>query len=195
MSSRSLPPVDLGPEIVQLLLPQRPPMLMVDRILGVDLASPLPRLHAVRHVSANEPSLTGHFPQLGLVPGVITVEGLAQAAGLLGRLVVAAARWDGDLLAELAHLELGATLHPGFEQARGRTVTEWLGADAALHVVGSTNIKLLRPIFPGCRLDHRVELTRSLGAAWWFTVSTEVNGVLVASGTLGASTVAATWPP
>ena len=193
MPPRVLPAVDLGPEVVQLLLPQRPPMLMVDRIRGIDLEER--RLLAVRHVSANEPLVTGHFPQLGVVPGVITVEGLAQAAGLLGRILDAAERFDGDLVDALSNLERGATLHPGYSASAGAACTTFLAAGQHLHVVGSTSIKLLAPIFPGCRLDHHVELTRRLGEGWWFRVRTEVNGRPVAEGTLGASTVPSSWPP
>lgn len=191
----ALQSVDLGPEIVQLLLPQRRPMLMVDRVLGLDLGSARPSLLAVRHVSANEPLLAGHFPNVGMVPGVITVEGLAQASGLLGRLVDLQRTWIGELLDDLAHLELGATLQPGFDAARGRQATARLRSEGRLHVVGQTSVKLLAPIFPGCRLDHRVELTRRLGTGWWFTVSTEVAGKLVAQGTLAASTLEGGWPP
>jgi len=192
---RSLPTVSFGPEVVKALLPQRPPMLMVDRIRGLDLAASPPRLLASRYVSANEATVTGHFPQLGLVPGVITVEGLAQAAGLLGRLADAADRWTGDLLTDLQNLEHGATLHAGFDRQAGREFLDWLGSRELLHVVGATNIKLVRPIFPGCRLDHTVSLTRRLGLGYRFAVQSEVDGVLVAEGTLGASTVEAAWPP
>ena len=168
---------------------------MVDRIRGVTLDAARPRLLAVRYVSANEPSLGGHFPGLAMVPGVITVEGLAQACGLLGRIVETARTLDGDLLAGLANLERGATLHPGFDRDAGQRLAAWLRERARLHVVGATSIKLLRPIFPGCRLDHHVELTRQIGDGWRFQVRTEVDGAPVAEGTLGASTISASWPP
>ncbi len=61
-------------------LPHRYPFLLVDRVLtyedGVSLT-------AIKNVTVNEPFFVGHFPVQSVMPGVLMVEALAQAAGLL----------------------------------------------------------------------------------------------------------------
>jgi 3-hydroxyacyl-[acyl-carrier-protein] dehydratase len=61
-------------------LPQRYPMLMVDRVISVE---PGKRIVAVKNVSANEPYFQGHFPGRPIMPGVLILEAMAQTAGLL----------------------------------------------------------------------------------------------------------------
>ncbi|KQW02973.1 3-hydroxyacyl-ACP dehydratase FabZ [Rhizobacter sp. Root1221] len=61
-------------------LPHRYPILMVDRVLHIE---PGKDIKALKNVSANEPYFTGHFPSRPVMPGVLMVEALAQAAGLL----------------------------------------------------------------------------------------------------------------
>ena len=61
-------------------LPQRFPMLMLDR---VKLVEPGKRIVALKNVSANEPYFQGHFPGRPIMPGVLILEAMAQAAGLL----------------------------------------------------------------------------------------------------------------
>jgi len=62
------------------LLPHRYPMLLVDRVVSLD---PEKGIHAVKAVSFNEDFFQGHFPGRPIMPGVLQVEALAQAAGLL----------------------------------------------------------------------------------------------------------------
>ncbi len=61
-------------------LPHRYPFLMVDRVLELE---PGERLLGYKNVSYNEPYFTGHFPQKPVMPGVLIVEALAQATGIL----------------------------------------------------------------------------------------------------------------
>jgi 3-hydroxyacyl-[acyl-carrier-protein] dehydratase len=62
------------------LLPHRYPFLLVDRVVECD---PGQRLLAVKNVTVNEPHFTGHFPVKPVMPGVLIIEALAQATGLL----------------------------------------------------------------------------------------------------------------
>ncbi len=62
------------------VLPHRYPILLVDRVLEME---PGKRIVAMKNVSVNEPFFEGHFPGHPVVPGVLLVEGLAQAAGIL----------------------------------------------------------------------------------------------------------------
>ena len=61
-------------------LPQRYPVLMIDRVLECE---PGKRILALKNVSANEPYFPGHFPNKPVMPGVLILESMAQAGGLL----------------------------------------------------------------------------------------------------------------
>ena len=61
-------------------LPHRFPMLMIDRVLECE---PGKRIVALKNVSINEPFFPGHFPGVPILPGVLILEAMAQAAGLL----------------------------------------------------------------------------------------------------------------
>jgi len=63
---------------IRRLLAHRYPILLVDRVLDVTDQE----IVAIKLVSANEPFLQGHFPNLPIMPGVLILEALAQAAGL-----------------------------------------------------------------------------------------------------------------
>src|ERR1700675_7398 len=69
-------------EIQEILehLPHRYPMLLVDRVLECE---PGKRILAIKNVTINEPFFTGHFPHYPVMPGVLIVEALAQAAAIL----------------------------------------------------------------------------------------------------------------
>jgi len=61
-------------------LPHRYPMLLVDRVLECE---PGKRIRAIKNVTINEPFFSGHFPRHPVMPGVLVVEAMAQAAALL----------------------------------------------------------------------------------------------------------------
>lgn len=61
-------------------LPHRYPILLVDRVLELEAGK---RIRALKNVSVNEPYFVGHFPYRPVMPGVLMVEALAQAAALL----------------------------------------------------------------------------------------------------------------
>ena len=69
-------------DILQILerLPHRYPFLLVDRVLELEAGK---SIRALKNVTINEPFFSGHFPQRPLMPGVLIIEALAQAAGIL----------------------------------------------------------------------------------------------------------------
>ncbi|MEY3997335.1 MAG: 3-hydroxyacyl-[acyl-carrier-protein] dehydratase FabZ [Betaproteobacteria bacterium] len=62
------------------LLPHRYPFLLVDRVLDIEKGK---SIVAIKNVTMNEPYFTGHFPHRPVMPGVMMLEALAQAAALL----------------------------------------------------------------------------------------------------------------
>ena len=62
------------------LLPHRYPFLLVDRVISL---TPGEKIHAQKNVSMNEEFFNGHFPHFPVMPGVLIIEALAQAAGIL----------------------------------------------------------------------------------------------------------------
>jgi len=74
-------PVDVT-RIMQ-MLPHRYPFLLVDRVVELE---PHRRVRAIKNVSINEPFFLGHFPGRPVMPGVLVIEAMAQAGGLLSQL-------------------------------------------------------------------------------------------------------------
>ena len=68
-------------EEIRRFLPHRYPFLLVDRVLE---CVPGETITAIKNISVNEPQFTGHFPNQAIMPGVLIIEALAQATGLLG---------------------------------------------------------------------------------------------------------------
>jgi len=62
------------------MLPHRYPIIMIDRVLQIEASK---RIVALKNVSINEPVFSGHFPGYPVMPGVLILEALAQAAGIL----------------------------------------------------------------------------------------------------------------
>jgi 3-hydroxyacyl-[acyl-carrier-protein] dehydratase len=77
-------PLDV--ERIQKMLPHRYPFLLVDRVIEF---TPPKHLVALKNVSINEPFFQGHFPSHPVMPGVLIIEAMAQAAGLLTQLLQA----------------------------------------------------------------------------------------------------------
>lgn len=66
---------------IRTYLPHRYPFLLVDRVVEVNLGE---SIVAYKNLSINEPFFDGHFPDQPVFPGVLLVEAMAQAAGILG---------------------------------------------------------------------------------------------------------------
>ncbi len=73
-------PEKLDIEAIMRQLPHRYPFLMVDRVFECVAGE---RIHALKNVTFNEPFFPGHFPHRPVMPGVMIIEALAQAAGIL----------------------------------------------------------------------------------------------------------------
>ena len=65
---------------VKNFLPHRYPFLLIDRVVDIEIGK---SLTAIKNISFNEPQFTGHFPSQPIMPGVLIIEALAQATGIL----------------------------------------------------------------------------------------------------------------
>ena len=70
------------------LLPHRYPFLLIDRVMSYTL-EPEKTLTAIKNVSINEPFFQGHFPTTPVMPGVLILEAMAQACGVLAHVALA----------------------------------------------------------------------------------------------------------
>lgn len=74
-----MPEMDI--DQIKEILPHRYPMLLVDRVLECE--DSCQRIVAIKNVTVNEPFLQGHFPDYPIMPGVLQIEAMAQAGGVL----------------------------------------------------------------------------------------------------------------
>ena len=79
-TAEAVEPVGLDIYEILKILPHRYPFLLIDRVVEIIRAK---RIVAVKNVSVNEPYFVGHFPAGPIMPGVLVVEAMAQAGGVL----------------------------------------------------------------------------------------------------------------
>ena len=75
-------------------LPHRYPFLLVDRVTQLNLGE---SIVAYKNVTVNEPFFNGHFPDHPVMPGVLVIEAMAQAAGILGFKTMDKTPQDGSI--------------------------------------------------------------------------------------------------
>lgn len=180
----------LGSNVVELILPHRRPLLMVDEVTAY-AGSPVPTLDACKHVSANEIFFEGHFPGLHLWPGCLTIEGMGQACAILDAIdamrrgFVEAGHHADEVLSALRNIECGYRMEPGFHEADARQFLAILGQQKRSIAIGAAvNVKLHKPVFAGQRIDYHVSIVRNMDPMMRFDVEASVDGAAVASGTM-----------
>ena len=94
------------------LLPHRYPFLLVDKVKSLDLDKK--NIVAIKNVTFNEPHFTGHFPSLPVMPGVLIVEALAQAGGILAAKIFLDSKEDKSvLLTTIENAKFKKMVQPG----------------------------------------------------------------------------------
>lgn len=98
-------------EEIKTLIPHRYPFLLVDRVLDY---TPGKSIHAIKNVTVNEPAFMGHFPDYSIFPGVLILEALAQASGILGfKSVTDKSEGELFLFASIDNAKFKKPVHPG----------------------------------------------------------------------------------
>jgi len=90
---QELIPTPIESAEIMKLLPHRYPFLLIDRVMSYTL-EPEKTLTAIKNVSINEPFFQGHFPTTPVMPGVLILEAMAQACGVLAHVALAT---EGDI--------------------------------------------------------------------------------------------------
>ena len=95
-------------------LPHRYPFLLIDRVLSLEL-DPIKKLTGLKNVTINEPFFQGHFPRNPVMPGVLIIEAMAQAAGMLAHLAAEIAGKKGELyyLVKIDNARFSKVVVPG----------------------------------------------------------------------------------
>ena len=140
------------------ILPHRYPFLLVDRITEIIRTK---RIVAIKNVTANEPYFVGHFPDHPIMPGVLVVEAMAQAGGVL-------------LLTEFPDRDERLLLFTGIEKAKFRRpvapgdqlrievdVLVWRGTAGRMQGKAYVGDKLACEAIITCRLLHRPRKTEA----------------------------------
>lgn len=139
-------PMDI--EEIRRYLPHRYPFLLIDRIVEVEAGS---HIRAIKNVSVNEPFFQGHFPGKAVMPGVLVIEAMAQAAGILG--------------VKSGKKEMGLPDEPE--------------EDGIYFFVGIDKARFRRTVVPGDQLLLEVKLIRSRRGIWSFEAQASVDGNVV----------------
>ncbi len=127
---------------IMAMLPHRYPFLMIDRVLEL---SPGERVVALKNVSINEPHFTGHFPGQPVMPGVLVVEAIAQACGVMAMSAHPDMRQKQVFLLGLDGIRFRTPVRPGDQlriavQKTGEKRSIWF-FDADVTVEGKTVVE------------------------------------------------------
>lgn len=108
-------PVPIEVEQIMTMIPHRYPFLLIDRVIDYQL-EPEIKITAIKNVTLNEPFFQGHFPNHPVMPGVLIIEALAQAAGVLAYLARSAKSVGHDSIYYLVKVDkarFSKTVVPG----------------------------------------------------------------------------------
>ncbi len=125
-------------------LPHRYPFLLVDRVRE---CHPGEAIVCIKNVTVNEPFFNGHFPQRAIMPGVLIIESMAQACGLLA-----------------------------FKTRESQPAEIQPGESSLFFLVGVDKAKFKRPVEPGDTLVVSARFRRSARGIWFFDTEARIEG-------------------
>ena len=141
------------------LLPHRYPFLLVDRIVDMDGDR---SAMGIKNVAANEPYFQGHFPGFSILPGVLIIEIMAQAASFS------------------VYPYMAASVALGVESMARQFQCILVGVDSA---------RFRKPVVPGDTLRIETTVTKCRGRLWAFQCTALVDGQRVAEADLMANLI------
>jgi len=141
---------------IQKILPHRYPFLLLDRVTEVKIGD---KIEAYKNISISEPVFQGHFPGHPIYPGVMILEGMAQAGGILAFQSMIDKEPDLDVETKVVY---------------------FMSIDKA---------KFRNPVVPGDKLTYDIGLIKNKGPVWVFDGKSYVDGKLVAEAELKAMIV------
>src|SRR5215467_14807229 len=146
---------------IQRILPHRYPFLLIDRVVDLERRK---RIVALKNVTINEPFFAGHFPGLPVMPGVLIVEAMAQAGGVL-------------LFTEVEDRDSKLVLFTGIDRAKFRRpvlpgdqlriqveVKVWRGNAGRMYGRAYVGDKLAAEAVVSCRLVDRTRQNKTSSA-------------------------------
>ena len=131
--------MELGITEIMKILPHRPPMLLVDRILEID---PFHSATGIKNITMIEPQFVGHFPGHPIMPGVLILEAMAQVGGV-AMLYPEAHRGKIEMLGGMEHVKFKHPVVPGDQLVTKAEIVRVRGNFGLLHADGYVKDKLV----------------------------------------------------
>jgi 3-hydroxyacyl-[acyl-carrier-protein] dehydratase len=141
---------------IEKILPHRFPFLLIDRVVEI---APKESIKAYKNVTIGEHIFQGHFPGHPIYPGVMIIEGMAQAGGVLAFKSMEVDEPDLD------------------------------ASDKVVYFMSIDRAKFRNPVTPGDRLDYTLSVIKNRGKIWVLDGKAFVNDELVAEAELKAMIV------
>ena len=140
-------------EEIMKILPHRPPMLLVDRILEID---PFKSATGLKNITMNEPQFAGHFPGCPIMPGVLVLEAMAQVGGV-AMLYPDEHRGKIALFGGMENIKFKKPIVPGDALITKAEIVKVRGEFGVLHADGFVDEKLV------AQADFKFALKKSEG--------------------------------
>jgi 3-hydroxyacyl-[acyl-carrier-protein] dehydratase len=149
---------------IMAILPHRYPFLLIDRVIEMERRT---RVVAIKNVTMNEPHFTGHFPDYPIMPGVLTIEAMAQAGGALLLTEFSAAEREEKLMVftgiDEAHFRRPVV--PGDQLRIEVTVLNWRSRMVKMKGVCTVEGKVAADAIITCQLVPKVRKPKAEAAA------------------------------
>ena len=160
----SVPAEKITMDILEIMsiLPHRYPFLLIDRVIEME---PRTRVVAIKNVTINEPHFVGHFPDYPIMPGVLTIEAMAQAGGTL---LLTEIPDRGDKLMVFTGIEeakFRRPVLPGDQLRIEVTVLHWRSRAVKMHGVCTVDGKVVADAKITCQLVPRAHSGKAGEAA------------------------------
>jgi 3-hydroxyacyl-[acyl-carrier-protein] dehydratase len=149
---------------IMAILPHRYPFLLIDRVIEMERKT---RIVAIKNVSVNEPHFVGHFPDYPIMPGVLTIEAMAQAGGALLLTEFSAAERDDKLMVftGIEEARFRRPVLPGDQLRIEVTVVNWRSRAVKMQGVCTVDGKLVADATITCQLVPRVRQPKTAESA------------------------------